>query len=124
MKWASFLNESKVDDDIENKLKEWKGQTAVHEKLAKKFAELLLKEIGPEDFKKVVELNKDEKDENICHSHDFCDANMIMDAAFKANGVDMSKYHGSLFNPDFVDTWNASWDLAKANDMFIKDLIK
>jgi hypothetical protein len=55
--------------------------------------------------------NAAEESENVCHSHDFCDANMVMDAAWL-----------SLFGRSMCDhadqeaataLWNAAWDRAK-----------
>lgn len=54
-------------------------------------------------------LNRKEVDPNICHSHDFIDANMIMAAAMKrVTGVDVD-----VQNEAQRATWNTSWNTAK-----------
>ena len=54
------------------------------EKLSIQFSEDLLTDIGYANLKKAVELNHWDKDKNICHTHDFCDSNMIMLGAFES----------------------------------------
>lgn len=95
------------------------------EALAKEFSKQLFDELGPDKFKKMVDLNKKEKSKDICHSGDFCDSNMIMLPAFKAIGVDLEKDYPDAPQNELVTTiWNAAWTLAKKNDMYIKDLVK
>lgn len=53
------------------------------EQLADEFSRLLLEEIGEEKLRCVIRRNKAEEFHNSCHSHDFTDANQIMDAALK-----------------------------------------
>jgi hypothetical protein len=55
----------------------------------------------------MVTRNAGETNASICHSHDFCDANMVMAAAFTANGIE----------PDVDDEavctlWRQAWDIA------------
>lgn len=80
--------------------------------LAKAFADELRAELPADEFRQVVERNAAEaEDSNICHSHDFCDANMTMLVAFeKTVGRDIdleSNVHTNL--------WNTAWTLAKAS---------
>ena len=42
----------------------------------------------------IVERNKNETDPNICHSHDFCDANMFLHEVFMAYGMDVADESG------------------------------
>lgn len=51
--------------------------------IAEKFDELVRIELGP-DYDVAVARNRAEGDPNVCHTHDFCDANMVMAEAFKA----------------------------------------
>ena len=53
------------------------------EALAEAFIRLLRETIGDEDYAKVVALNAAELNPDVCASGDFCDSNMVMDAAFK-----------------------------------------
>ncbi|HKX36993.1 MAG TPA: hypothetical protein VJM79_10075 [Rhizorhapis sp.] len=57
---------------------------------------------------------KEKPGSKVCHSHDWCDANMAMDAALRSFGL------GSLMtgdwvtnNQDMTDLWNKAWELAK-----------
>ena len=45
----------------------------------------------------------------VCASHDYCDANMAMDAAF----VKVLKRHPELDDDDDVELWNKSWSDAR-----------
>ena len=49
-----------------------------HRELAREFCHALHRHIGTVGVAKVVELNRREANVHICHSHDFCDANMTM----------------------------------------------
>lgn len=76
----------------------------------------MAKAIGTRRLTRVIRKNKLETDSNICHSHDYIDANMVMDAAFRcilgrcahfitADATVRQK------NADY-DLWNDSWTLA------------
>lgn len=52
-------------------------------KLAGAFGRLLRAELGASKFAQVVSRNAVETNAGVCHSHDFCDANMTMAAAFE-----------------------------------------
>jgi hypothetical protein len=78
--------------------------------LAGYFAGAMQDEIGTAEFRTMNYLNKVENNPLICHSHDYCDANMVMHAA-------MTEYLGR--EPDLqsdADTalWNDAWAIAKA----------
>ena len=90
------------------------------EKLAKKFSKALENEIGKQNLLKVVAENKAETDSSICHSHDYCDANMVMDAALRAEGIRLEVPTSAAD----VKTWNKVWDAAKANIFFTTKLSK
>jgi hypothetical protein len=54
--------------------------------------------------------NAAETDPGVCHSHDFCDANMVMDSAF-------TKIVGHELDPDGEseadhDIWSRAWAIA------------
>lgn len=50
--------------------------------LAVKFADLLPQYMGAQQFAQMRALNAAEQNPNVCHSHDFCDANEVMAIAF------------------------------------------
>lgn len=78
------------------------------ETLAKEFSAKLEEWIG-EELKTVVARNYVEKDSAICHSHDFCDANMAMIEVFEARGLDWETHNELL---------DAAWNKAKANNFY------
>lgn len=59
-------------------------ETPDMEPLARVFADALRKEIGLDNLREVARRNADEVDGSVCHSHDFCDANMVMDLAWRS----------------------------------------
>jgi len=80
--------------------------------IAENFADLLCEEIGKDDYRNVVNRNKPSA--GFCLSHDYCDANMIMQEAIKQYGI-------LAFNDDeeitelYTHIANKSWDI------FVKD---
>ena len=50
--------------------------------LAIEFCDELRATLTPEKMQDVVSLNAMEADPNVCHSHDFCDANMVLNDVF------------------------------------------
>lgn len=95
--------------------------------LATEFLKRLQKCIGKRKFREACQLNAEEVSADVCHSHDYCDANMVMDAAFKK----LAKR--SIWMPyDFEEgncteaehdidfrMWNMSWDMATKQMSFI-----
>lgn len=98
--------------------------------LAKAFSKNLLKEIGAEKLKTVIEDNKKETSDDVCHSHDMCDANMVMLDAFNDVGIDLENDYVEFPGEGLVDTksdsailiniWNKAWGEAKKNDFYTK----
>ena len=84
---------------------------------AKIFSKLLLKHLGAKKMKQVVARNKAEKDKNICHTHDFCDANMVMDEALKEKGFELDI---DLMDDKILNLWNEAWSIAKANKFWVE----
>jgi len=97
--------------------------------VAKEFSRLLVKELGV--FLVVAgQRNRDEgSGASICHTHDYCDANMVMDEAMRNCGIDpdlATDEDGEPVEPfdtEFTSLWNEAWDLAKEAE-FDPDRIK
>jgi hypothetical protein len=51
-------------------------------RVAVAFARKLRRDIGPRNFAEMCKRNAAQRDPNVCHSHDYCDANMTMAEAF------------------------------------------
>jgi hypothetical protein len=52
--------------------------------------------------------NETDPDPMVCHSHDWCDANMVMLAAAESLGP------FDIENPAHLQRWNHAWDIAHA----------
>lgn len=86
------------------------------ERLARAFAAELITELGPNTVKRVVELNRTVP-AGVCASHDFCDANMTMERAFRAamgREIDLDSDAESVL-------WSEAWDMAKTNNFWTTD---
>lgn len=64
-----------------------------------KFSELMLEAIGRANLKEVVVLNSVLESGRVCHSHDYCDANMVMLEAIELAQCD----------DDDEGVWNEAW---------------
>lgn len=85
-------------------------------RLAREFGSKVQEELSRADFRAVLELNRN--DSTACHTHDFCDANMVMLEAFK---VTFEREPEFLTNPDEtadLALWNDAWQIAKAAEFF------
>jgi hypothetical protein len=80
--------------------------------IADKFLALLRDELGDARFALVCERNLAEANVGICHSHDFCDANMIMNAAFEAFDLLASDDDETPMSDKHVALWNDGWERA------------
>lgn len=87
------------------------------EQLAEAFVRILRKTLGEEDYAKVVALNAAELNPDVCASGDFCDSNMVMDAAFAEFAIDPSTFgvedEDDGMSQEVCDLWNTAWDRAK-----------
>ena len=81
--------------------------------LARAFCNQLEYEIGARNVNAAAKANRAEPDLLSCHSHDYCDANMVMLEACKCIGVDVWNPDGT-FNDAATETWNEAWGIARA----------
>jgi hypothetical protein len=83
--------------------------------IAEAFALVLIEWLSTEEWDEMRLRNANESNPNVCHSHDFCDANMAMDRAMTDFGyplpLDLNEDHPSVV--EHVEIWNEAWDLAK-----------
>jgi hypothetical protein len=87
-------------------------QSNIIRRLADEFCAQLLADMGRANLNKAVRLNRAEKDPRICHSHDFCDANEAMIAAFRA----VVGHEPDCGNDADNALFDAAWERAKAYD--------
>lgn len=77
-------------------------------RIAKHFSELLQSEIGIKGIEEASRLNKAELMPGACHSHDFCDSNVLMNQAF----IEVTGRQPETAQ-DFT-LWLVAWDIAIA----------
>lgn len=83
------------------------------EQVAEAFIKQLREDITVEEFAELVIKQKEDPIEGVCYSHDYCDANMTMDAALASLGVVALPDDEDGMSQEVCDLWNASWDRAK-----------
>jgi len=82
----------------------------IEEVIADRFAAVLREWLTADEWTEMLERNGAQRDPLICHSHDFCDANMAMDQAFTEFAPEMKV--DDVVAEDSVPVWNAAWDIA------------
>lgn len=84
------------------------------EQVAREFAEVLKTWLTAEQMETVVARNRAEPNANVCHSHDFVDANMAMSEVFEKHGIDVCSSMETS-----TPIWNAAWQLAVKNEFWL-----
>lgn len=86
--------------------------------IAMEFCRILRRDLSVEDLGEVCARNAVETSSGVCHSHDFCDANMVMEEAFHALGRATCADIGLDANPGLAaahqascDLWDEAWGL-------------
>ncbi|WP_313952526.1 hypothetical protein [Accumulibacter sp.] len=92
------------------------GQDRI-ETMAIEFSAKLKRWLSREQIKKVVSRNRDEDEPNICHSHDFCDANMALHDVFMKHGMDVTAEGGVSRH---CQEWHDVWQLAKQKQFWFR----
>lgn len=92
--------------------------TPTADALALEFSQGLHACLGREQMREVFERNRAETAPGVCHSHDFCDANMVLYEVFMRHSIDPvseegMERHGAL--------WDQAWNLAKSREFRIAD---
>jgi len=64
--------------------------------------------LKPWQWKEMRKRNAEEPSPLVCHSHDFCDANMAMEAAWES--FDLPSINAD--DQAQADLWNAAWNIA------------
>jgi hypothetical protein len=78
------------------------------EKLARKFIALLRQEVGTEGLAEIARINRDPP-RSVCASHDFLDANMVMQEAFE----DVVGRSPDSDSEEDAKLWTDAWAQAK-----------
>jgi hypothetical protein len=81
-------------------------------RLAIRFGKILRRYMTEREYRLVIYRNRTEKDNLVCHSHDFCDANMAMFDALVSLGVDKRDLSRLMCTPGIINTlWMDAWNL-------------
>ncbi|MGU4699207.1 hypothetical protein K6L09_21290 [Burkholderia cepacia] len=81
--------------------------------MAQSFSKKLVEIHTPEQMVDIIISNRHEDNAGICHSHDYCDANMVMLEVFEENNLNVEDEANHAI-------WNEVWDIAKKNEFFYK----
>jgi hypothetical protein len=95
-------------------------QTVVN--IAQMFAQQLENVLTEEQFAEVLRRNTAEMDPGTCHSHDFCDANMVMASAFEDVMERPMVMNDTAQGEADRGLWNAAWD--HATTYYLNDATK
>jgi hypothetical protein len=84
-------------------------------RLAREFGTMIQEAFTRQQFNIMLDRNKAEPAESgVCHTHDFCDANMYMHEAFEKT---FGREPDTNDDSD-LESWNDAWAIAKAADFF------
>lgn len=81
------------------------------EKIANDFIDVLNEWLTDEELRDIVQKNRAEENDNICHTHDYCDANIAMIEAMEKNGFEYDCY-----NEKYMKTFFEAWEIAKKKE--------
>lgn len=88
----------------------WKEITP--RRLAVRFGKLLRQNMTDKEYRLAIHRNRTEKDNLVCHSHDFCDSNMVMFDALVSLGVDKRGLSRLMCTPGIINTlWVEAWNI-------------
>lgn len=85
------------------------------EMLAKEFGEALKSHLSSDEMREVLSRNRAEADLRICHSHDFCDTNMVLHNVFVKHGIDIADEGG---RDRWGILWHDVWNKAKSAEFW------
>lgn len=89
-------------------------QVINHVQVGDRFFHVLQEWLSPLELRKVRERNAHESNDGICHSHDYCDANEAMGAAFDYYNLPWAT---DEHQDEWMSLWNAAWEYAKAKHL-------
>lgn len=92
--------------------------------IAKKFAAVLRACTSDEGMEYIVEQNRVYNDDNVCASHDLCDANVAMMEAIERCGLGVQRLDEPFVGENgdampYYELMLRAWNVAKKNDFFV-----
>lgn len=82
--------------------------------IARQFCTNIQEALTRDQFWQMIERNKCESDNRICHSHDFCDANVLLAEAF----AKVMKRELDTQSDADLRLWSEAWAIAKEADFY------
>lgn len=95
----------------------WAWEELTARDIAVAFSELITDTLTTSELSMVIARNAEESIPEVCHSHDFCDANVVMEKAFKRHRLEMDPT-----NEPLATLWSQAWNLAKKADFTVERL--
>jgi len=94
-------------------------------RLADEFTKVLRDWLSEDEFYRMQRLNTVEENPGVCHSHDFCDANMAMEEAFQNLGIPTAfdVGDGEAGHEAACELWNHAWEIAAERYLSLRDHI-
>lgn len=87
--------------------------------VARAFSSILRQTIG-DRIQDVIARNRAETWPDVCHSHDFTDANEVMEQAFHATGIPVHFTDSPAADFErFCTVWGRAWNIAKESEFSI-----
>lgn len=87
------------------------------ERVALVFVTDLMRRVGAKKMATIAQRNRTQKNPDICHTHDFVDANVFMDDAIKAvygqSATDTGGEGIGVMSDDMHHVWDLAWSRAK-----------
>lgn len=90
-------------------------------RLALGFAQALCTALSPTELSEAVHKNRTPEYAEACASHDYCDANMVMEQAFVTVFERPFLYEGEPFDEDTL-VWNSAWNIARRAEFSVAQL--
>lgn len=81
------------------------------------FSDKMKEVLTDENMREIIKRNDEESIPEICHSHDFCDPNMLMTDAIRETVKDWGWMPGS----DLMNLHNRAWKLAKLKKFYTEE---
>lgn len=85
--------------------------------LSARFNEIVNREFSVEQLIEVNAKNKTDEYIGCCGTHDYCDANMLMDEAF----TEVIGREVDVLSEDDCQLWSDAWDLSKDNEFKLNE---
>jgi hypothetical protein len=85
-----------------------------YRKIALSFAQLLKDSLSPGEWESLIRENEEYKYTNCCASHNYLDANIVMDEAIKKHVS-----HFNIHHTPHTKMWNEAWDYAVQKNFFV-----